>query len=319
MKGHGQWAENPARRLLSETATMKPEARTGRDALPRVRNLAVAANVARASRLRGFTLIELLVVIAIIAILAAMLLPVLSKAKERARSALCLNNLKQLHLAWNLYATDYNKVPPNADFGVATEGINNWVGNVVAIDNATANAPFWPLSDSTNVAKMLDENLGLLGRYASSAGPYRCPSDQSYVILGGRRYPRVRSYSMNMFIGESTRGEDFSVNYFYKLDDFNKPGPSDTFVFLDEHEDSINDGYFLQAAFSENPKGWNDLPASRHNRGCQFGFADGHVERHRWEDKRTVLPVIRVRQFAVPSANSPDVRWLMQRATAKRN
>ena len=251
-------------------------------------------------------------VIAIIAILAGLLLPALARAKERARATLCLNNLKQLHLGWNLYSLEFDRLAPNDDYG-DTKAINSWAGNVMTYE---VQAQFPPITDSTNTKVMLERTHGRIGPYVGSVAPYRCPSDQSYAILGGQRRARVRSYSMNMFIGDSTRGPDYAYNYYHRMDDFRRPGPTETFVFADEHEDSVNDGYFLVGTTGAQAFGWNDIPASRHNRGAQWVFADGHAERHRWQDVRTLLPVTRVRQFGVQQPANPDVRWLHAHASA---
>jgi prepilin-type N-terminal cleavage/methylation domain-containing protein/prepilin-type processing-associated H-X9-DG protein len=266
-----------------------------------------------AGRSEGFTLIELLVVIAIIAILAGLLLPALARAKERANAVLCLNNLKQLHLGWHLYADDHGKVPPNNFF--SQNNLNNWVGNQMAYETDSP-APWWPVTDATNTVKMLHPVWGAMGRYVGSAGPYKCPSDRSYIILGGRRHARVRSYAMNGFVGAQPEAFDPSGISYRKLDDFVVPGPAQTYVFLDEHEDSIGDGFFLLSAFNGRRTGWSDLPASRHSRGSQFVFADGHTEKRRWRDARTVLSVDRQRKHAISQPGNLDLPWFFEHASA---
>ena len=241
------------------------------------------------ARGRAFTLIELLVVIAIIAILASLLLPALARAKAKAQGILCLNNTRQLGLAWVLYADDHNgHLAYNLGGDVKIRGVApatylNWVNNVLN----------WELKpDNTNLATIKEASLG---PYTSkAANVYRCPSDN--VLSGIQRSAgwaqRVRSYSMNAMIGDAG---DLSVTGYNRnnpdyVQFFNIsaiPEPSKIFVFLDEHPDSINDGYFINKAYDWE---WIDLPASYHNGAASFSFADGHSETHRWRLDSTKPP-----------------------------
>jgi len=245
----------------------------------------------------GFTLVELMVVIAIIAVLAALLLPALARAKERAQAIICLNNTKQLGLGAHLYAEDHeDRLPYNLGMSGSFRTNINWVNNVMT----------WDLSpDNTNTATLTGASLG---SYVSGATAIcRCPSDQALgaVQRAAGWNERIRSYSMNAMAGDAG---NFSINgynqnnpaytQFFKLAQI--PHPSDIFVFLDEHPDSIDDGYFLNKDPQNNYGGayggassraqWTDLPASYHNGAAAFSFADGHSALHRWLEPNTVRP-----------------------------
>ncbi|HKW30257.1 MAG TPA: prepilin-type N-terminal cleavage/methylation domain-containing protein [Verrucomicrobiae bacterium] len=233
----------------------------------------------------GFTLIELLVVIAVIAILAAILLPTLSAARERARGLICLSNTRELEFAWELYADDHNgQLPDNlvmTEFGPRTN--INWVNNVMTWDTS---------SDNTNLATITDASLGSYLKGQTSV--YRCPSD--HAMSSAQRAlgwtARIRSYSMNAMLGDvgqfTTGGTNLNnPDYvqFFKVTQI--PHPTEIFVFLDEHPDSIDDGYYINRAYSWQ---WRDLPASYHNGAAAFSFADGHSVLHSWMVSSTIRP-----------------------------
>ncbi len=223
---------------------------------------------------RGFTLIELLVVIAIIAMIASMLLPGLSRAKSKAQSISCLDNLKQLQLAWNLSADENDDRLP------------------LSISDSAGNLPgSWVLG---NAQRDTNVTTGTLFRFAPSTGAYRCPSDKS-ALRNNPNVRRTRSYGLNAWLISIRRnhpsgdnwdlGDDVARWWPKRLSRITTPAPNRFYTFVDQNEFSIDDGIFGMA----DPSGrygladlWVSLPTDRHNQGFNLAFADGHAEFHRW-------------------------------------
>ena len=228
----------------------------------------------------GFTLIELLLVIALIAILAGMLLPALSKAKTQAQAITCLSNLRQLQLAWKMYTDDNDDVLPRPWLDDGLGGIYRGRSGSWVLGNAAVDV------DLTNIT------AGTLYGYAGSPGIYRCPADRTTANVARKNAPVIRSYAISSSLnatGGYTGPTEPPYIRVQKLSAIITPSPSGVWVFAEPGEES-HDGPSFAFAWRQLNQSWAHNPTARHGQGCNFSFADGHTEHHRWKAPKEKRP-----------------------------
>jgi prepilin-type N-terminal cleavage/methylation domain-containing protein len=295
----------------------------------------IAPNTSRVRTTSGFTLIELLVVIAIIAILAGLLLPALGNAKRKAQGIQCMNNHRQLALAWRMYADESRDVLTYASTSVS---VGPPTGDPLDPDNFAWSAAH--MDDNGGNRANWDPYFDLMKRplwtYAKNQALYKCPSDKSTVQTAGGIKPRILTMSMNLYVGgfaprrgEGTLGTDGGWSWAHAYQIFPKlsaiPEPAKIFVFLDMREDRVNWSNFMTMMDGYSPRNpalykLGDLPGMYHNLACGFSFADGHSELHKWRDGRTTPPMGPIQpnapEISVPG--SVDVAYLQDISTRLR-
>lgn len=271
---------------------------------------------AATERVRGFTLIELLVVIAIFAVLASLLLPALNRARARGLAADCLSNLKQLQTGWTAYTADNDDYIPGNDYYAESgdtkpRGNLNW--ETGCMDITTVN-----VSDNTNISLFLSPQWSQLGPYMQNADIFFCKASRLLVLEPDGTHHLARTVSMNGWMGYVNvdwLGERF-VN-FRRTGDITKMSLSDAMVFVDERDDSVDDGYFCV----DMQQNWiANVPSNFHYGGGTLTYADGHAEIHRWRTPEFQIPqqsglATTSSKFFTVSPTNEDMLYLRNHAT----
>jgi len=255
----------------------------------------------------AFTLLELTGILVFLLLLAPIAVTGLCKSRLTASGFGCMNNQRQMVKAWRMYADDNcGRLVPNKDVGGGSASSPAWVAGW--LDYRTP--------DNTNTAMLIDHRKypygAYLGPYINSASPFRCPADRFVCQLSKRL--RVRSFAMNNFFGEASR--TWGISRFLMFTNMNQiKSPSRLWLFIDEHEQSINDGWY--ATSPDAPDLVVDYPAAYHGYGAGISFVDGHADIQRWTDPRTV-PALTVDQplpLGIYISGNPDLYWLKDHAT----
>jgi len=266
------------------------------------------------SKEHAFTLIELLVVIAIIAILAAMLLPALRRAQMKATGVHCMANLKSLQLAWAMYADDHNDALVGnhwQDEANHVPNVANWISGW--LDPRQSNN-----TDNTNILLLLDPKYGALGPYMKSPAAYRCLASKIIVREGNANFPLVRNVSMSVWMGYRSLPWNDGYRAFRKKAQIIGIPVSDALVFVDERDDSIDDGEFAIDMVANQIV---NFPSNYHGGAGGLTFADGHAEIHRWLSREVQAQQQTIQtmkeEFRMVAANNVDMLWIRAHATVK--
>ena len=265
------------------------------------------------NRSTAFTLLELLVVIGVVGVILTMFCTGLARSGPDVRAIVCLSSKRQLGQAWRMYCDDNTgNIVPNRDGGNVGKSPADaaWAGGWEDFNPGN--------TDNTNTEFLVRHDkyqwAAYLGPYVKTASVFKCPSDKTGVRIGTNSLPRVRSVSMNNLLGDLSRTWTSPSKYPLDKNYSAIIRPALKFVFLDEHENSINDGCFLFDP--DTLYQLIDYPGSYHGNGCTFVFADGHTEIHRWRDPRT-SPLLLPNQLLPLNVNLPgnqDVLWLSKHA-----
>ena len=260
----------------------------------------------------AFTRLDLLALVAGFGLLAAVQLASVVDTRSAGDRAVCLDNLRQLSRAWMLYAEENRGAFPGNLDGGSNPTSATWAVGWLTLDTTTP--------DNTNWAALMRSQLG---PYARSPQIYRCPADNSLALLPtGSRQPRVRSVSMNSYVGQRSGPYTSGYRQFRSVTEITEFPPAQLFVFIDEREDSINDGAFfinMEGFDPPNPNAYImvDYPADRHNRSGTLSFADGHADTWRWKDPRTTPPHRNQLVLGNPSPANPDVARIQSSASRR--